>query len=248
MTISNLKNELSDLLSQKRGEAITSSKGRSLKLTPIVVGSGAAVLVAGAVMLMPKGGTPQPVAVNPQDTAQQEMALQFMARQQAINEKLLIGQQELSAQMIEAQSKAKPVQPNITCLLAICPGTGKSETPSSDFAVVGEGIQTARVDPARVLPQLQQQVPQQAHPSQPVQPQQPPVPIENYSGVQQVSTVRPDAAERAYRALSRELVERPETFYNVAWAWREYLHSDNPTAQALRRIFKEFPNAAPYTY
>lgn len=245
MSLSDMKSELSSLLAQKRGGAMTQSGGQSLKLTPIVVGGSAAVMfAAGVMMLLPKGG-PKPIAVNPQDTAQQEMALQFMARQQAINEKLLIGQQELSAQMIEAQSKTKPVQPNITCLLAICPGTGKSETPNSDFAVVGEGIQTARVDPARVLPQLQQQVAQQAPPSQPVQPRQP---IENYSDVQQVAAVNVDAAERAYRALSRELVERPETFYNVAWAWRAHLHGDNPTAQALRRIFNENPGSAPYAY
>ena len=87
-----------------------------------------------------------------------------------MNRKLLEGQQELNAQMIEAQSKAKTVQPSINCFLAVCPGTGSQEgQPNDQYAIVGEGISTARIAPERF--QLQ-----------PQQPQQPAQPQPNYSG------------------------------------------------------------------
>lgn len=146
-----------------------------MQLRPWMIGAG---VTCGVVLLLwgaSKLSGSKTTAVVPQGSPQQDMAMQMLQRQQDINEQLLKGQQELSSQMIQAQSKAKTVQPSINCFLTVvCPSGDQQSQPNQSYAVVGEGVKTAVVDPAKVMPQLQQAQPvQPVQPTQAVQPQPP---------------------------------------------------------------------------
>lgn len=230
MTVSDIRSQVKTLLDERRSGAAT---GNSPAIKPqfLLVGLGAGLI--GWLLLRPTPSQTAPAA----DTgnAQIDQAMQMLQQQQDINRELLKGQQELNAQMIEAQSKAKTVQPSINCFFAVCPGTGKQEaTPDQQYAIVGEGIRTARVNPSQVLPQIMQA------PTVPPVPQPTPQP---YNAIQvSASTV----AEQEYQRLSRALIENPELFYNTAWEWKADINSSESTAQALRRIFQEIPQSRPY--
>jgi hypothetical protein len=169
-------NELKNRVAQRRASNLSVSSGDGLQLRPWIIGAG--VVTCGVALLLwgaSKLSGSKPTAAIPQGSPQQDMAMQMLQRQQDINEQLLKGQQELSSQMIQAQSKAKTVQPSINCFLTVvCPSGDQPAQPNQSYAVVGEGVRTAVVDPAKVMPQLQQAQPvQPAQPTQTVQPQLP---------------------------------------------------------------------------
>lgn len=241
MSVSDIKSEVAALLEQRRGEnslAPSSSGSLAAFFKPQIL-----LPVLGVGLLGWLVFKPPTRIITAADTgnAQIDQAMGMLQQQQDINRELLQGQQELNAQMIQAQSKAKAVQPNINCWFSIvCPsGSGQSQ-PNQDFAVMGDGIRTAIVDPTRVMPQLQQPAP--------VQPQSQPVTAlpNYYAQVQQVTAPQVDADEQEYRRLSELLVSDPQSFYNTAWQWAAAINSNEPTAVGLRRIFAEVPETRVY--
>jgi hypothetical protein len=117
-----------------------------MSYAPIVIGGAVLGVIAMLLFRPAPRVTPTPAT----GFAQIDQAMQMLQQQQDINRELLKGQQELNAQLIQAQSRARTVQPSINCFLAVCPGTGRQEAGTDDYAVVGEAIRTARVDPKRM--------------------------------------------------------------------------------------------------
>lgn len=162
MNVAEVKDQVASRVAEKRGLSGGLTRSGSFgadtpqlsKLTPFLIG-GSLLGLAGWLFLRPA-----PVPTSDTGNAQIDQAMGMLQQQQDINRELLKGQQELNAQMIRAQSQAKQQQPSVTCILAVCPGTGKTEQPQGDYAIVGESIKTATVDPARVLPQLRSSVQQ----------------------------------------------------------------------------------------
>ncbi len=181
MAVLDVKQQVADLLSERRGGSIaTTSSSEPSPILKMAIAGG--LIGLAGFLILPKMFAPQNTPAVGQGNPQVDQAMQMLQQQQDINRELLKGQQELSAQMIEAQSKAKTVQPSINCFLAVCPGTGSQDaTPDGQYAIVGEGIRTARVNPAQVMPQLQQAQPQTVEYYQPPAPA-PPVQSVVYSG------------------------------------------------------------------
>ena len=158
MSVSEVKNQVASLLAERRGGSIATSGSGQMSPLIKVAAIGGVIGMAGWLVL-PKMFTPKVTAPIEQGSPQLDQAMQMLQQQQDMNQKLLQGQQELNALMIKEQGKHKPVQPNINCFLAVCPGTGQQEAPNDgQYAIAGESIKTAVVNPTQVLPQLQQPV------------------------------------------------------------------------------------------
>lgn len=201
--VADLKRELASTLSSRRGGGDSGSS--TTNWIPIVVGGTVLIVIAGAYFAV-RGTTPRAVPVTAQDTPQQDMAMEFLARNQAISEKILAGQQDLSSQIIQAQAD---IQKNTKRDIVICMAANKC--PNSDSGGGGNIV----IQPGSTT--------EPAQPAQPTQPAQP------------VQTVDYSAPASGYydewQAHYAEMQSRFPEMFSTQWSQCSADWNQQPTPQ-----------------
>ncbi len=131
LDVSQVKSQVADALRSKNGASTAGmvrsgsfgvDRPHSSPIMPMVFGGAVLIGITGMFLLMRPN---QAVQQSNTGQAQIDQAMAMLANQQAINDKLLQGQQELSKTIIE---NAKPDHTTILCIGSrVCPGNAPSD-------------------------------------------------------------------------------------------------------------------------